>query len=295
MDLDGSAGWSFAFWPSGRRISTSWRSTTCPTPSTWRCLLKYDSVQGRFKGTVEAREKSIVVNGKEIPITTEKDPAALPWKKLGCQIALESTGRFTDRASLQKHIDAGAERVILSAPAKDELDATIVLGVNDQILNKNHRIISNASCTTNCLAPMAKVLHETFGIEKGLMTTVHAYTNDQRVADQVHEDPYRARAAAVNIIPSKTGAAKAVGEVIPELKGKLTGFALRVPVPGRLGHRPDRQLENRRDQGRGQRRDEGGRRRRRSRASSSTPPTRWSPATSSATRTRASSCPTRPW
>jgi glyceraldehyde 3-phosphate dehydrogenase len=194
-------------------------------------LLKYDSVHGRFKGTVEAREKSIVVNGTEIPITTEKDPAALPWKKLHCQVALESTGRFTDRASLQKHIDAGAERVVLSAPAKDQLDATIVLGVNDNLLNSNHRIISNASCTTNCLAPMAKVLHETFGIEKGLMTTVHAYTNDQRVADQVHEDPYRARAAAVNIIPSKTGAAKAVGEVIPELKGKLTGFALRVPVP----------------------------------------------------------------
>jgi glyceraldehyde 3-phosphate dehydrogenase len=194
-------------------------------------LLKYDSVQGRFKGTVQAREKSIVVNGKEIPITTEKDPAALPWKKLGCQIVLESTGRFTDRASLQKHIEAGAERVVLSAPAKDDLDATIVIGVNDHILTKNHRFISNASCTTNCLAPMAKVLHESFGIEKGLMTTVHAYTNDQRVADQVHDDPYRARAAAVNIIPSKTGAAKAVGEVIPDLKGKLTGFALRVPVP----------------------------------------------------------------
>ncbi len=194
-------------------------------------LLKYDSVQGRFKGTVEAREQSIVVNGKEIPITKEKDPGALPWKKLGCQVALESTGRFTDRASLQKHIDAGAERVVLSAPAKDDLDATIVLGVNDQILTKNHRIISNASCTTNCLAPLAKVLHETFGIEAGLMTTVHAYTNDQRVADQIHDDPYRARAAAVNIIPSKTGAAKAVGEVIPELKGKLTGYALRVPVP----------------------------------------------------------------
>jgi len=194
-------------------------------------LLKYDSVQGRFKGTVEAREKSIVVNGKEIPITTEKDPAELPWKKLGCQVALESTGRFTNRASLQKHIDAGAERVILSAPAKDELDATIVLGVNDNILSKNHRIISNASCTTNCLAPMTKVLNDAFGIEKGLMTTVHAYTNDQRVADQIHEDPYRARAAAVNIIPSKTGAAVAVGLVIPELKGKLTGFSLRVPVP----------------------------------------------------------------
>jgi glyceraldehyde 3-phosphate dehydrogenase len=194
-------------------------------------LLKYDSVHGRFKGTVTAKEKSIVVNGKDIPITTERDPAALPWKKLGCQVALESTGRFTDRASLQKHIDAGAERVVLSAPAKDDLDATIVLGVNDKTLNKNHRIISNASCTTNCLAPLAKVLHDTFGIESGLMTTIHAYTNDQRVADQVHEDPYRARAASVNIIPSKTGAAKAVGEVIPELKGKLTGYSLRVPVP----------------------------------------------------------------
>jgi len=194
-------------------------------------LLKYDSTQGRFAGTVEAREHSIVVNGAEIPITTEKDPASLPWKKLGCQIVLESTGHFTNRASLERHIQAGAEKVVLSAPAKDELDATIVMGVNDKILTKNHRIISNASCTTNCLAPMAKVLHETFGIERGLMTTVHAYTNDQRVADQIHEDPYRARAAAVNIIPSKTGAAKAVGEVIPELKGKLTGFALRVPVP----------------------------------------------------------------
>jgi glyceraldehyde 3-phosphate dehydrogenase len=194
-------------------------------------LLKYDSVQGRFKGTVEAREQSIVVNGIEIPITVEKDPASLPWKKLNAQVVLESTGRFTNRASLQKHLDAGAERVILSAPAKDDLDATIVLGVNDQILSSSHRIISNASCTTNCLAPMAKVLHDAFGIERGLMTTIHAYTNDQRVADQVHEDPYRARAAAVNIIPSKTGAAKAVGEVIPELKGKLTGFALRVPVP----------------------------------------------------------------
>jgi glyceraldehyde 3-phosphate dehydrogenase len=194
-------------------------------------LLKYDSVQGRFKGTVEAREQSIVVNGSEIPITTEKDPALLPWKKLGCQIVLESTGRFTDRASLQKHIKAGAERVVLSAPAKDDLDATIVLGVNDHVLTRNHRIISNASCTTNCLAPMAKVLHESFGLAKGLMTTIHAYTNDQRVADQIHDDPFRARAAAVNIIPTKTGAAKAVGEVIPELKGKLTGISLRVPVP----------------------------------------------------------------
>jgi glyceraldehyde 3-phosphate dehydrogenase len=194
-------------------------------------LLKYDSVHGRFKGTVEAAEKGLVVNGRHIPITAEKDPASLPWKALNCQVALESTGRFTKKADLQKHIDAGAQKVILSAPAKDKLDLTVVLGVNDDQLKAEHKIISNASCTTNCLAPMAKVLHETFGIEKGLMTTVHAYTNDQRVADLVHDDPYRARAAAINTIPSKTGAAKAVGEVIPDLNGKLTGFALRVPVP----------------------------------------------------------------
>jgi glyceraldehyde 3-phosphate dehydrogenase len=194
-------------------------------------LLKYDSVHGRFKGTVEAGEGTLVVNGQPIKITQEKDPANLPWKSLKVQVALESTGFFTNKAALQKHIDAGAERVVLSAPAKDKLDATIVLGVNDNILNNSHRIVSNASCTTNCLAPMAKVLHEAFGIEKGLMTTCHAFTNDQRVADQIHSDPYRARAASVNIIPSTTGAAKAVGEVIPELNGKLTGFSLRVPVP----------------------------------------------------------------
>ncbi len=194
-------------------------------------LLKYDSVHGRFKGTVEAADKALIVNGREVRITAEKDPAALPWKALQVQIALDSTGRFTNKADLQKHIDAGAQKVILSAPAKDKLDATIVMGVNDHTLKASHKIVSNASCTTNCLAPMAKVLHETFGIEKGLMTTIHAYTNDQRLADQIHEDPYRARAAAINIIPSTTGAAKAVGEVIPDLNGKLTGYALRVPVP----------------------------------------------------------------
>jgi glyceraldehyde 3-phosphate dehydrogenase len=194
-------------------------------------LLKYDSVHGPFKGTVEAGENALIVDGKEIRITTEKDPANLPWRALGCQVALESTGFFTNKASLQKHIDAGAQKVVLSAPAKDKLDATIVLGVNDDQLKPTDRIISNASCTTNCLAPMAKVLHSAFGIEKGLMTTCHAYTNDQRVADQIHSDPYRARAAAINIIPSTTGAAKAVGEVIPDLNGKLTGIALRVPVP----------------------------------------------------------------
>jgi glyceraldehyde 3-phosphate dehydrogenase len=194
-------------------------------------LLKYDSVHGRFNGTVEVGENGLIVNGRPIKITQEKDPANLPWKALGCQVALESTGFFTDKASLQKHITAGAQKVILSAPAKDQLDLTVVLGVNDSELKPEHKIISNASCTTNCLAPMAKVLNDTFGIEKGLMTTCHAYTNDQRVADQIHTDPYRARSAAINIIPSTTGAAKAVGEVIPELKGKLTGYSLRVPVP----------------------------------------------------------------
>jgi glyceraldehyde 3-phosphate dehydrogenase len=193
-------------------------------------LLKYDSVHGKFKGTVEAGEQSLIVNGKKIRITTEKDPANLPWKALKCQVALESTGIFTNKAALQKHIDAGAGRVVLSAPPKDKLDATIVLGVNDHTLKPTDRIVSNASCTTNCLAPMAKVLHESFGIEKGLMTTCHAYTNDQRVADQIHSDPYRARSAAVNIIPSTTGAAKAVALVIPELKGKFDGYALRVPT-----------------------------------------------------------------
>ncbi|OJW26322.1 MAG: type I glyceraldehyde-3-phosphate dehydrogenase [Planctomycetales bacterium 71-10] len=194
-------------------------------------LLKYDSVHKQFNGTVEAADKALIVNGKKIAITSEKDPANLPWKALGCQIALESTGFFTSKEQLQKHIDAGAGRVILSAPAKDKLDATIVLGVNDEVINKDLKIVSNASCTTNCLAPLAKVLNDAFGIEKGLMTTIHAYTNDQRVADQIHSDMYRSRAAAINMIPTKTGAAKAVGEVIPELNGKLTGFAMRVPVP----------------------------------------------------------------
>jgi glyceraldehyde 3-phosphate dehydrogenase len=194
-------------------------------------LLKYDSVHGRFPGTVETGENALIVNGQSIRITQEKDPANLPWKAWKCQVALESTGFFTSRAALQKHLEAGADRVVLSAPAKDKLDATIVLGVNDQVLKPSDRIVSNASCTTNCLAPMVLVLHEAFGIEKGLMTTCHAYTNDQRVADQIHSDPYRARAAAGNIIPTSTGAAKAVGEVIPELNGSLSGIALRVPVP----------------------------------------------------------------
>ena len=194
-------------------------------------LLKYDSVHGRYRGTVEARDGNLIVNGQTVKITQHRDPAELPWRDLRCQVALESTGFFTNKAALQKHIDAGAERVVLSAPPKDALDLTCVLGVNDHLLRPEHKIVSNASCTTNCLAPMAKVLNDTFGIDKGLMTTCHAYTNDQRVADQVHSDMYRARAAAVNIIPSSTGAAKAVGEVIPELNGKLTGYSLRVPVP----------------------------------------------------------------
>jgi glyceraldehyde 3-phosphate dehydrogenase len=193
-------------------------------------LLKYDSAQGRYQGTVAPGDNALIVDGKTIPITAEKDPANLPWTKLGCEIVLESTGFFTNRAGLEKHLAAGAKKVVLSAPAKDALDLTVVRGVNDHLLKPEHKIISNASCTTNCLAPMAKVLNDRFGIVKGLMTTVHAYTNDQRVADQIHEDMYRMRAAAVNIIPTKTGAAKAVGEVIPELNGKLTGFALRVPV-----------------------------------------------------------------
>ena len=193
-------------------------------------LLKYDSVHGQFAGTVEAGENALIVNGREIRITQEKDPANLPWKALKCQVALESTGFFTNKAALQKHIDAGAERVILSAPAKDKLDATIVLGVNDGTLKPGDRIVSNASCTTNCLAPVAKVLNDAIGIDKGFMTTIHSYTGDQPTLDTMHKDLYRARAAALNMIPTKTGAAAAVGLVLPELNGKLDGFAIRVPT-----------------------------------------------------------------
>ncbi len=193
-------------------------------------LLKYDTVFGRFSGTIEAKEKSLVVNGREIRIVAEKDPAKLPWKELNIDWAVESTGVFTDRASCAKHLEAGAKRVLLTAPAKDPVDYTIVLGVNHQGLKADHRILSNASCTTNCLAPVAKILNDKFGIVKGLMTTVHAYTNDQRTADQIHKDLRRARAAAQNIIPTSTGAAKAIGLVVPELKGKLDGIAMRVPV-----------------------------------------------------------------
>jgi len=205
-------------------------------PKALAMLLKYDSVQGRFNGTVEAGSDHLIVNGKKIKICAEKDPRNLPWKAEGVDVAIESTGFFTGREKDGKpgydsHITAGARKVILSAPAKDKPDLTVVMGVNDKDLKPEHKCVSNASCTTNCLAPMAKILHESFGIENGLMTTVHAYTNDQRVSDQLHSDPHRARAAALNIIPTSTGAAKAVGEVLPELNGKLTGISLRVPVP----------------------------------------------------------------
>ncbi|MFM8406593.1 MAG: type I glyceraldehyde-3-phosphate dehydrogenase [Pirellulaceae bacterium] len=198
-------------------------------------LLKYDSVHGRYDGTVTADATHLTVDGKKILALSERDPANLPWGQEKVDVVIESTGIFVGRAANGKagydtHLQAGAKRVVLSAPAKDGADLTVVLGVNDDKLSANHLCISNAICTTNCLAPVAKVLHDTFGIESGLMTTVHAYTNDQNVQDLPHKDPYRARAAAVNIIPTTTGAASAVGLVIPELKGKLTGIALRVPV-----------------------------------------------------------------
>jgi glyceraldehyde 3-phosphate dehydrogenase len=194
-------------------------------------LLKYDSVYGHFNGEVSFEGTNLVVDGKKIPVMAEKDPAALPWGKLNVDVALECTGKFTNKADCAKHLTAGAKKVILSAPPKDELDAMIVMGVNEEALKAEHKIVSNASCTTNCLAPMAKVLHETFGIKRGLMTTCHAYTNDQRILDMIHSDPHRARAAALNIIPTSTGAAKAVGKVLPALKGKLNGYSLRVPTP----------------------------------------------------------------
>jgi glyceraldehyde 3-phosphate dehydrogenase len=193
-------------------------------------LLKYDSVHGRFDGDIEAKEDAIVVKGKEVKLTKEKDPAGLPWKELEVDVVIESTGIFTKKADCAKHLEAGAKKVILSAPAKDQLDATIVMGINENELRPEHKIVSNASCTTNCLAPLVKVINDNFQIEKGLITTIHAYTNDQNVADMMHKDLRRARAAAINIIPTTTGAAKAIGEVIPELKGKLDGMAMRVPV-----------------------------------------------------------------
>ncbi|MEW6277285.1 MAG: type I glyceraldehyde-3-phosphate dehydrogenase [Candidatus Eremiobacterota bacterium] len=194
-------------------------------------LFKYDSNYGKFHGEVKAEGGNLVVNGKTIKVLQEKDPANLPWQDLGVSIVLESTGLFTDRASAQKHLSAGAKKVVISAPAKGE-DITVVLGVNhDQYDPDKHHILSNASCTTNCLAPAAKVLNDKWGIENGLMTTIHSYTNDQRILDLPHKDLRRARAAALNIIPTTTGAAKAVALAIPELKGKFDGFALRVPTP----------------------------------------------------------------
>jgi glyceraldehyde 3-phosphate dehydrogenase len=194
-------------------------------------LLKYDSILGRFPGAVEVTDGGITVDGKQIKILAERDPANLPWGELGVDVVIESTGFFTKAADARKHIEAGAKKVIISAPATDE-DVTIVMGVNDGAYDPaKHAIISNASCTTNCLGPLAKVLNDAFGIERGLMTTIHAYTQDQNLQDGPHKDLRRARAAAINIVPTSTGAAKAIGLVLPELKGKLDGYALRVPVP----------------------------------------------------------------
>lgn len=193
-------------------------------------LFSRDSVHGKYPGTVEADGNDLVIDGKRIKVTAERDPANLPHAENGVDLVLECTGFFTDRASAQKHIDAGAKKVLISAPGKN-VDLTVVYGVNHDKLEAGHTIVSNASCTTNCLAPVAKVLNDSVGIERGLMTTVHAYTNDQKILDQIHPDLRRARAAAMNIIPTTTGAARAVGEVLPELKGKLDGSAIRVPVP----------------------------------------------------------------
>ena len=194
-------------------------------------LLKYDSVHGAFKGSVEVKDGALAVNGKPIRVFATKDPGALPWKDLGVQVVVESTGRFTDRAGASKHLEAGAKKVVISAPAKEE-DITIVLGVNETRYDPaKHHIISNASCTTNCLAPVAKVVLKAFGIKHGFMTTIHSYTNDQQILDLPHKDLRRARAAAMSMIPTSTGAAKAVGLVLPELKGKMHGLAIRVPTP----------------------------------------------------------------
>ena len=203
-------------------------------PKTMAHLLKYDTTQGKFEGTVEAAADGIVVNGTKIPISAERDPANLPWGNLGAEMILESTGRFPDDASLQKHLDAGAKKVLLSVPPKVKGETKIkvvVLGVNDDILTPEDTMISNASCTTNSLAPPVKVLHEKFGLVKGFITTIHSYTNDQNILDSVHKDLRRARAGAANIIPTTTGAARAVGKVLPELNGKLDGCAVRVPTP----------------------------------------------------------------
>jgi glyceraldehyde 3-phosphate dehydrogenase len=194
-------------------------------------LLKFDTVMRIFPRDVRAEKDAIYVDGKKTVMTDYRDPREIPWGDLGVQIVVESTGVFRNREPLEKHLGAGAGKVILTVPAKDDIDATIVLGVNDQELEARHRIVSNASCTTNCLAPVAKILDDAFGIEEGFITTVHAYTNDQRLADVPHKDLRRSRAAGENIIPTTTGAARAVGKVLPKLKGKLDGLAMRVPVP----------------------------------------------------------------
>jgi len=198
-------------------------------------LFKYDTVMGKWPGTVEVAGDHLVINGKSIKVLSVRSPAELPWKDMGVKIVVESTGIFrlaeSPKGGYGDHVKAGAEKVVLTVPAKDDIEATIVLGVNDDALTGDVKFVSNASCTTNCLAPVAKVLNDTFGIEHGLMTTIHAYTNDQNVADMIHSDLRRARAAAANIIPTTTGAAKAIGKVIPELDGKLDGMAVRVPIP----------------------------------------------------------------
>ena len=194
-------------------------------------LLKYDSVLGPFRGTVEATENGLIVDGDELRVFAEKDPADLPWGDLGAEVVIESTGLFTDRESAAKHLTAGAQKVIISAPATDP-DVTVVLGVNDDAYDKDkHEVISNASCTTNCLGPVARVLHDSIGIESGIMTTIHAFTADQQLQDGPHKDLRRARAASVNLVPTSTGAAKAIGLVVPELDGRLNGIAVRAPVP----------------------------------------------------------------
>jgi glyceraldehyde 3-phosphate dehydrogenase len=200
-------------------------------PATLAHLLKYDSVHGRFKGKVEPAKDGIVVDGKKVVVSAERDPAKLPHGSNGIDFVVEATGIFASREGCTKHLDAGAKKVVLTVPAKDEIDAMVVMGVNQEILKPEHRIISNASCTTNCLAPVAKVLDDAFGIQHGLMTTVHAYTNDQNILDLPHKDLRRARAGAMNIIPTSTGAARAVGKILPKLQGKLDGCSLRVPVP----------------------------------------------------------------
>jgi glyceraldehyde 3-phosphate dehydrogenase len=216
-------------------------------------LLKYDTVMGIFKKEVTATDDALHVDDQKVVMTEHRDPAVIPWKDLGVDVVIESTGVFRERAPLEKHLAAGAKKVLLTVPAKEEIDATIVLGVNDDELKAEHRIVSNASCTTNCLAPIAKIIDDSFGLEEGFITTVHAYTNDQRLADVPHKDFRRSRAAGENIIPTTTGAARAVGKVLPRLKGKLDGLAMRVPVPDgsivdlvcRVGKRPSVEDVNR--------------------------------------------------